>query len=153
MHKLPTALGALAIALLAFAFLPVALAQNATQPIVVVTQPGNADPTPSMAEVLMGIALAIIAAIAGYFKNRETGLVKHNTELTKDKEFQKQAIQALATFGAKAVIANMDGTVTQEEYDDLMNGGAALVQEYGDQFGVGDQVRSILNGLKPPKAT
>lgn len=100
-------------------------------------------------EAVMAAVIALITAAAMYLNAKRNGLATQNVALVKDSEFQKRAIRDLALFSAKVMAANVDGKVSQDEYDDIINSGKELVFTYGEQFGVGEQVHALLNGLKP----
>lgn len=99
-------------------------------------------------EAVAAGVIALLGALTAYLNAKRNGAAAQAVALGKDNEFQAEAIKDLALFGAKAYAANADGEVTQDEYDDLMQEGKALAVKYGDKFGVGEQVRTILSSFK-----
>lgn len=126
--------------------------------IVITTPPAQPPAAPQAADsaattpwaaVASGIIVAI-TALALFLHYQKTGLGQKLVELVKDKEFQKAAIRDLAMLAAEAFSLNKDGTVSQNDYDVFMETKVKpLITKYAGQFGVAEQVNTILNGLMP----
>lgn len=103
-------------------------------------------------EIISAIIIAIVGAIAGYMKSKKDGHAKENVRLAKDNSIQHQAIIDLASLGFKAYAYNADTTKTQAEYDILMGEVKRVSEKYGDLFGVGDEIRTIVDGVEAPSS-
>ena len=99
---------------------------------------------------LAGVAVAALGAVAAYFSKANQTKATEIAQHVEDKNYQQTVISDLVGFVLKAVQANADGKITQEEYDKLMEDGKAMAVKLTGELGLDiTPILQILTNVKP----